>query len=104
MPISSTLCLYYSSGTISTRSPTNRRSAISSLPGGTFTMSPRLQKSSRLQTTSSWSIAMTADARYNFFASLDDHGQQEIRHVRVEQSLQEELNGVLKTQGDDLID
>lgn len=46
---------------------------------------------------------MAAEARYNFFASLEDHGQQEIRHVRVEQSLQEELHDVLKQQGDDLI-
>lgn len=46
---------------------------------------------------------MAPEARYNFFASLEDHGKQEVRHVRVEQGLQEELHDLLKQQGDDLI-
>ena len=47
---------------------------------------------------------MPADAAFNFFASLEDQGQQEIRHVRVEQELQKELSDLMSHQRDDLID
>lgn len=46
---------------------------------------------------------MPTEPRYNFFASLEDRGRQEVRHVRVEQTLQEELHEVLMQQHDDLI-
>lgn len=46
---------------------------------------------------------MATNTRFNFFASLDDQGHQEIRHVRVEQELQAELDDIFSHQRDDLI-
>lgn len=46
---------------------------------------------------------MDSGPHLNFFAVLEDHGKREVRHVRVEQALQADLQEILLRQAEDLI-